>query len=87
MTHRTTDRFWRCYNSLPVEIQRIADRNFELLKADVRHPSLHFKRIGKVWSARVGIHYRAIAVPEEDGYLWVWVGTHAEYDRVLSIQS
>jgi hypothetical protein len=40
--------------ALPDEARSIADKSFELLKADSRHPSLHFKRIGPVWSARVG---------------------------------
>ena len=84
--HRTTRRFWRCYASLPVGIQSVADQNFSLLKRDPRHPSLHFKKIGKVWSARVGIHHRALAVPDEKGFLWIWIGTHAEYDKLISGQ-
>ena len=84
--HRTTRRFWRCYEALPLEIQRLADQNFALLKRDPRHPSIRFKRIGKLWSARVGIHHRALAVPDKSGFLWVWIGTHAEYDRLISGQ-
>jgi hypothetical protein len=41
--HRTTRRFWRCYEALPPEIQRVADQNFALLQRNPRHPSLHFK--------------------------------------------
>jgi hypothetical protein len=47
MKHMTLPRFWRCYEQLPVEIQTLADKNFELLKNDPRHPSLHFKKIGR----------------------------------------
>ncbi len=84
--HRTTRRFWRCYDALPSEIQRVADQSFVLLQRDPRHPSLHFKKIGKLWSARVGIHHRALAVPDPTGFLWVWIGTHAEYDRLIMDQ-
>ena len=84
--HRTTRRFWRCCDSLPPEIQAVADQGFALLKRDPRHPSLHFKKTGKLWSARVGIHHRALAVPDERGFLWVWIGTHAEYDRMITGQ-
>src|SRR4051794_28362303 len=35
------------------------------------------------WSARVGLHYRALAVEVQNGVLWFWVGTHAEYDRLV----
>jgi hypothetical protein len=63
-------------------MQRAADKAFDLLKRDPRHPSLHFKKLHEVWSARVGLHYRALAVEVSDGFLWVWIGTHAEYDRI-----
>jgi len=60
--HRTTARFWTWLARLPEPIQRVAYENFELLKKNPAHPSLHFKRIGNLWSARVGINYRAVAV-------------------------
>jgi hypothetical protein len=82
--HRTTRRFWRCYDTLPAAMQTVADERFALLKRDPRHPSLHFKKTGKAWSVRVGNHHRALAVPDEDGFLWVWIGTHDEYDRIIS---
>lgn len=67
-----------------MEIRELADKNFQLLKADSSHPSLQFKKVGKVWSARVGAHYRAIATPIDSGFLWVWIGTHADYDKLLA---
>lgn len=67
-----------------MDIRNLADKNFQLLKADSSHPSLHFKKVGKVWSARVGSNYRAVATPIEDGFLWVWIGTHTEYDKLLA---
>jgi hypothetical protein len=63
--HRATACFWTSLERLPESVQRVARQNFELLKMNPEHPSLHFKRIGKLWSARVGINYRAIAA--EDG--------------------
>jgi hypothetical protein len=83
MNHRASPRFWARYRALPLEVQRLADRAHKLLLADPRHPSLHFKKIGTLWSVRVGIHYRAVAVEDENHLLWVWIGTHAEYDRLL----
>jgi hypothetical protein len=79
--HYTTQRFWKCYNALPKAIQRVADQNYELLKADPSHPSLHFKKVGPYWSVRVGKGYRALGV--QDGISWVWIGTHAEYDQLI----
>lgn len=68
---------------LPADIQALADRAFALLKSDPYHPSLHFKKIDALWSARVGMHYRALGVAIDDGVLWFWIGTHAEYDRII----
>jgi hypothetical protein len=83
MTHHATTEFWECYHRLPESVQRLSDANYELLKADPRHPSLHFKRVGKLWSVRVGIGFRALAAEGEDGPVWFWIGSHAEYDRLI----
>ncbi|NOS87541.1 MAG: hypothetical protein HOP34_03195 [Methylococcaceae bacterium] len=84
MKHKTASSFWACYAHLPLEIRSLAKKNFQLLKADHSHPSLQFKKVGKVGSARVGSNYRAVAAPIECGFLWVWIGTHAEYDKLLA---
>jgi hypothetical protein len=34
-------------------------------------------------SVRVGLRYRALAVQMDDGYLWFWIGSHANYDRLV----
>lgn len=81
--HRATDRFWEAYNSLPEKIRASADRSYAILRQNPKHPSLRFKKVGEFWSARVGIHHRALAVSDGDGFIWVWVGTHDEYDRLL----
>lgn len=64
-------------------MRTLADKQFQLLKTDPHHPSLHFKRIGRFHSVRVGAHYRALAVEAPDGVVWFWIGTHSEYDRVV----
>ena len=48
-----------------------------------QHPSLRFKKVGTFWSARVGLTHRALAVEDEDGFIWVWIGTHDEYQRMI----
>ncbi len=65
-------------------MREIADKNYELLKADSKHPSLHFKRIGTLWSVRVGAHYRALGLDKPEGVVWFWIGSHADYDRLIS---
>lgn len=86
MNHTASARFWRCYEALPVEVRVLADKNFELLKQDPGHPSLQFKAIGggKLRSARVGLHHRALGLRTDDGVHWFWIGTHAQYDRLVA---
>ena len=81
--HRTTPGFWECYWRLPGEIRRLADKNFELLKENPNHPSLQFKKVGKLWSARIGLAYRALAVKDGQDFIWVWIGTHDDYERMI----
>jgi hypothetical protein len=87
MEHLTLPRFWEYYRQLPKEIQQLADKNFELLKIDPYHPSLHLKKVGKtkqLWSVRVGIQYRALGMDKPEGIIWFWIGPHAEYDKLLA---
>ncbi|HPM79763.1 MAG TPA: hypothetical protein PLF81_03660 [Candidatus Anammoximicrobium sp.] len=87
MRHFTLPSFWRCYRRLPSDVQQLADKSYELLQADPQHPSLHLKRVGKtrhLWSVRVGVHYRALGLDKPEGIVWFWIGSHAEYDRLLS---
>ena len=62
--HRTSNRFWKSFHELPAAVQSVAEENFDLLKRNPRHPSLHFKRVGKFWSARAGLDHRGLAVKD-----------------------
>lgn len=83
MRHHADEEFWKAYGSLSAGVRDQADKSFALLKENPRHPSLHFKKIGRRWSARVGHGYRALALEIEDGLLWYWIGSHQEYDRLI----
>lgn len=82
--HRTTSRFWRSLQQLPEPVQKIARHNFELLKVNPRHPSLHLKKVGKCWSVRVGQDYRALATKDGNDFTWIWIGKHDQYDRLIN---
>jgi hypothetical protein len=81
--HRASSRFWAAYDKLGPELQALADKQFRLLKVDPRHPSLHFKQTGRVWSARVNRGIRALAVQDGEGFVWFWIGDHRDYERLL----
>ena len=83
MNHIASARFWALYDALPKSVRKIADKNFQLLKSDPKHPSLHFKRIGKVWSVRIGKHHRALGHDVAGGVQWFWIGAHADYDQIV----
>lgn len=86
MKHRTTAGFWKRFEAQSEPVQELACKNCRLLEDDPRHPSLRFKSLADhdppMWSVRVGRSYRALAI-EEDGLLF-WIGSHAEYDRIIS---
>ena len=81
--HRATSRFWACLENLSQDVQDLAQKNYALLKSNPQHPSLPFKRVGKFWSARVGLNHRALAIEDGGDFIWVWIGTHDEYERMI----
>jgi len=82
LKHFASPKFWRLLRSLPKSVRELAKKNFELLKGNPRHPSLHFKKVGNFYSARVGIAHRALAIEDADDLIWFWIGDHSEYDKL-----
>ena len=84
MSNLTSPKYWRFYHALPPEIQKAADKNFQLFKQNPRHPSLRFERKKpELWSVRVGGGHRALARQMGDDLIWFWIGAHDEYERLL----
>jgi hypothetical protein len=83
LRHVAARSFWAAFETLPEAVQKTATKNFELLKRDPRHPLLHFKRIGELWSVRAGAGYRALATEAGADIVWFWIGSHADYDLLI----
>jgi hypothetical protein len=83
MRHFASRAFWEAYNKLPKRIRDLADKNFALLKESPQHPSLQLKKVGRFWSVRVGLRYRALAVETNGDLVWFWIGSHADYDALI----
>jgi hypothetical protein len=83
MRHFASPVFWEAYAKLPDNVRALADKNYALLKENPQHPSLHFKKTGRYWSARVGLRYRALAVETNGDLVWFWTGSHADYDALI----
>ena len=86
MKSLATPRFWRLYGELPNEVQELAVKSYRLWRDNPAHPSLRFRRLEgreNLATVRIGDHYRALGVLESDKITWIWIGTHAEYDRLV----
>ena len=87
MKSRTTRGFRERFTALPAHVRRQAKEAYGLFQDDPTHPGLHFKKVHPApptFTARVGISYRAAGVLDGDTVVWYWIGTHAEYDRLLA---
>ena len=79
-----TLEFWELYRRLPPHVKEAARRAYRLWLTDPRAPALRFKKVNEAWSVRIGTTgYRAIATDVPDGFLWIWIGSHDEYERIL----
>jgi hypothetical protein len=53
---------------------------------DPWHPSLQFKQIHAtqpIFSVRIGLDWRAVGVRSGDIVVWYFIGSHADYDRLI----
>src|SRR6202034_4029069 len=80
---RTLARFWQCYDKLPAEIERQADKQYALFRDNPLHPSLRLKAVPPFWSVRISGSYRALAIRQGDVFYWFWIGPHQKYEEIL----
>lgn len=88
MIHRANGDFWVDYDALPPDIRARADKQFALLKSNPHHPSLQFKKIREragqeIWSARITLKYRALAIKVSEECVWFWIGEHRAYEALV----
>jgi len=82
----TSRRFRDRYEELPQDVKLRAKRAYKLFRLNPAHPGLNFKKVDdqdNVYSARVGLGYRALAQMDGEDVVWFWIGPHAEYDTLL----
>ena len=88
MKSRVNDRFLSLLRQLPKHVQRQARKSYKLFIQDSSHKSLQFKLVNpreRIYSARIGIKYRAMGYIENGDIVWFWIGPHAEYDHLLDM--
>jgi hypothetical protein len=85
MKSRTTERFRKLFRALPDETQKQGREAYRLFKQNPHHPSLRFKHIvGSVYSVRITLDYRAVCTRDGEEVVWFWVGSHSDYNRLVS---
>jgi hypothetical protein len=81
-----TDDFIAAFRVLPDAVKDQARKNYRLWRINPYHPSLHFKRVHPsepLYSVRIGLGWRVLGLLEDDSIMWFWIGSHAEYDRLI----
>jgi hypothetical protein len=86
VTSRLSREFRECFARLPKDVQESTREAYKRWKDNHRHPGLRFKPIqglDNIYSVRIGINWRALGVLKDDTIVWYWIGSHAEYDRII----
>ena len=76
------------FADLPAQIQEQARIAYQQFQQDPSYPSLRFKKVHPklpIYSARINRDYRVVGQLDEDTVIWFWVGSHAEYNRLLDL--
>jgi len=84
---RLTEDFLACFGRLPEAVRAQARRSYQLWRQNPAHPGLQFKKVHaheSLYSVRVGLGWRALSLLEGDTVTWFWIGSHAEYDTLIS---
>ena len=87
MISHTTAQFRKMFSELPAEVQRQARRAYRIFQQNPNQPSLRFKSVHPtrpIYSVRIGPMYRAVGILESDEIVWYWIGSHADYDKLLT---
>jgi len=87
VTSHVTARFRKAFARLPDHVRTQAREAYRLFAQHPEHPGLRFKQVHPtrpIYSVRIGIDYRALGVREADEMVWFWIGSHADYDKLLS---
>jgi len=84
---RTTARFRNAFAELPASVQRQARQAYRRFRDNPSHPGLRFKPVdteSSTYSVRVSRGYRALGRLDGDEIVWFWIGSHADYDKLLA---
>jgi hypothetical protein len=78
-----TPSFKRALAALSAGDRQAARRAYHRFEKDPAHNSLRFKKLAgheSLWSVRVTLNVRAVGHRDGDTVVWVWIGSHREFD-------
>jgi mRNA-degrading endonuclease RelE of RelBE toxin-antitoxin system len=87
MKSQINEDFLKAYRKLPKNVREQARKAYRLFRDNPQHPSLNFKPVHPnqpIYSARVSRGYRTVGIRVDDTIVWFWIGSHADYDTLLS---
>ena len=87
MNSQVTDEFLAWFARLPEAVKSQARKAYRHWRDDPSHPSLQFKRIHgqeELYSVRVSQGWRTLGLREGHTITWFWIGSHSEYDHLIS---
>ncbi len=87
MNSTTTKSFRDAFGGLPKRIQKQARQAYRIFLTNPKHPGLQFKKVHAprpIYSVRISLDYRALGAKDGDSIVWFWIGSHADYDRLIS---
>jgi len=87
MRSRTTKAFRKLLDSLPDEVQKQAKSSYRAWRKNVWASNFEFKRVHSskpFYPVRVNYSYRAVGIRNGNEVSWFCIGSHADYDNVVS---
>jgi hypothetical protein len=87
MKSHVSRQFLALLANLPLDIQRQAHEAYRQFQQNPNHPGLNFERIHSrpnTYSTRVNKSYRVLGAMRQGEMYWYWIGTHAEYDKLIN---
>ena len=87
MISHTSERFRKALAALPKQVRHQAKEAYKQFKQNPFYPSLRFKRIHStkpIYSVRINVEYRAVGIQNENEIIWFWIGSHEDYEKLLS---
>ena len=88
MISRTTKKFWKSLKELPPSLKKQTKKAYLQFKKDPYYPSLSFKQIHStkpIFSVRVSVDYRGLGLLKNNEIIWFWIGSHADYDKLIKM--